>query len=84
MSTKQVTIIVNGRQKTVPKDEMTFREIVEIAFPGAPPPSETMVYTVAYKKGGNEKKPEGTLEDGDPPLKMKDGMIINVTQTDRS
>jgi hypothetical protein len=76
-----VTVIVNGRPREVMKDELTFREIVALAFDN-PPFGENIVYTVTYKRGhGN--KPEGTLVDGES-LKPKEGMLINVARTDKS
>lgn len=76
-----VTVIVNGRPREVVKDELTFREIVALAFDN-PPFGENIVYTVTYKRGqGN--KPEGTLVDGES-LKPKEGMLINVARTDKS
>lgn len=78
---KATTIIVNGRQKTVTEKELTFDQVVDLAFddPGRGPMIE---FTISYRKGhGN--KPEGTLVEGDT-LKVKDGMIVNVTRTDKS
>lgn len=79
---KDVTIIVNGREKTVPKnDDLTFSELVALAFDN-PPSGENIAFTITYRKGhGN--KPEGTLAEGES-VKIKDGMIFNVTPTDKS
>ena len=79
---KDVTIIVNGREKTVPKnDNLTFSELVALAFDN-PPSGENIAFTITYRKGhGN--KPEGTLAEGES-VKIKDGMIFNVTPTDKS
>jgi hypothetical protein len=78
---KDVTIIVNGRQKVVTKKELSFAEIVALAFDN-PPTGENIVFTVVYRKGeGN--KPEGTLIEGQT-VKVKDGMIFDVTATDKS
>jgi hypothetical protein len=75
-----VTIIVNGRSKQVVKEEISFEEILALA--GFPPPSEGVEYTVLYHRGhGN--KPEGTLTAG-ASVRVKDGMIFNVTPTNRS
>jgi len=76
-----VTVIINGRPREVAKDELTFREVVALAFDN-PAFGENIVYTVTYKRGqGN--KPEGTLVDGES-LKPKEGMLINVARTDKS
>ncbi len=79
---KTVTIIVNGREKEVPKnDELSFDELVSLAFDN-PPTGEFICFTITYRKGhGN--KPEGTLPEGES-VKVKDGMIFNVTATDKS
>ena len=78
---KQFTIIVNAREKTFTGREIGFNQVVELAF-GSVSPNPNIVYTVTYKRGeGN--KPEGSMEKGDT-VKVKDGMIFNVTQTDKS
>lgn len=78
---KDFTIIVNGRQKVVTAKEMSFTEIVALAFDN-PPTGPNVVFTVTYRRGeGN--KPEGSLVEGEN-VKIKDGMIFNVTATDKS
>jgi len=79
---KTVTIIVNGRAKTVPKnEEITFDQLVALAFPN-PPTGDGVQFTVQYTRGqGN--KPAGTLVEGQS-IKVKDGMEFDVTPTNRS
>lgn len=78
---KDVTIIVNGREKTVPKTDLTSDQLVNLAFDD-PPTGEFICFTITYRRGqGN--KPEGTLAEGET-VKVKDGMIFNVTATDKS
>lgn len=78
---KERTIIVNGREKVVASKELTFDEVVALAFDPVPT-GPYICLTVTYRRGqGN--KPEGTLHEGES-LKVKDGMIINVTATDKS
>ncbi|MFH1745028.1 MAG: multiubiquitin domain-containing protein [bacterium] len=78
---KELTIIVNGREKIVTSNELSFVHVVELAF-GVIPTNPNTIYTVTYKRGhGN--KPEGMMVDGDV-IKIKDGMIFNVTATDKS
>lgn len=78
---KEFEIVVNGKQRTVSQRELSYTEVVDLAFPGATNTEKT-IYTVTYKRGeGN--KPEGSLTDGDV-VKVKDGMIFNVTATDQS
>jgi hypothetical protein len=75
-------IVVNGRRKEVHKRRLTFAEVVALAFPTAPP-SDKIIYTVAYRNGGNDRHPEGTLVAGES-VKIKDGTVFDVTATDKS
>lgn len=78
---QQVTIIVNAREKVWTEREISFDQVVKLAFP-TPPPGANIVYTVTYRRGQG-RKPEGTLTEGEL-VKVKDGMIFNVTATDKS
>jgi hypothetical protein len=76
-----VTIIVNTRERQVQKDEIFFEELVKLAFDN-PPSGPNIEFTITYRRGqGN--KPEGSLLPG-KSVKVKDGMIFNVTSTDKS
>jgi hypothetical protein len=78
---KTLEITVNGRQKFVTSKELSFDEIVALAFDN-PPTGDNIIFTVTYRRGeGN--KPEGTLVKGEI-IKIKDGMIFNVTATNKS
>ena len=77
---KDVTIIVNGREKTVPKTDLTSGDLVKLAFDD-PPTGEFICFTITYRRGHGNK--EGTLAEGES-VKVKDGMIFNVTATDKS
>lgn len=78
---KEYTIIVNGRAKVVTKKELSFAEVVALAFDN-PPQGENIVFTITYRRGeGN--KPEGSFVEGET-VKIKDGMIFNVAATDKS
>lgn len=79
--TKTRTVIVNGQAREVADKELGYWDVVRLAFPGAGP-AENILYTVAYRKG-EDKKPKGTLVDGDT-LHIKDGMVIDVKHTNRS
>ena len=77
---KEFTIIVNGREKEVTGKEISFTQVVGLAFDTTT--NQNTIYTVTYKRGtGN--KPEGTMVDGDT-VKIKKGEIFNVTQTTKS
>jgi hypothetical protein len=80
--TKQVTIIVNGRPKLVDKERMAFEEIVQLAFPNAQLENPDFEYVVTYTRGHNDNQ-EGTLTKG-KSVKVKEGMIFNVTETNKS
>ena len=79
---KTITIVVNGEPKTVDKkEELAFDEVVDLAF-NPRPVGEQIVYEITYWRGhGN--KPEGHLVEGGS-VKVKDGMVFNVTYTDKS
>lgn len=78
---KEYTIIVNGRPKVVAKKELSFAEVVALAFDN-PPTGPNIVFTITYRRG-ESNKPEGSLVEGET-VKIKDGMIFNVTATDKS
>ena len=78
---KGFDIIVNGRTYTVNKDEVTFEEVVDLAYPEGGR-GELISYTVLYYEGGG-RETEGGLNEGEK-VKVKDGTVFNVTRTDRS
>ena len=75
-------IVVNGREREVPGREVTFEQVVRLAFP-KPPHGRDTIFTVTYRKSGNEHQPEGVMVEGDV-LKVKKGTIFNVSATNRS
>ncbi len=78
---KEFTIIVNAREKIVTERELSFEQVVALAFPTAPYGANT-AYTITYRRGqGN--KPEGILVAGQS-VQVKDRMIFDVTATDKS
>ncbi len=78
---KEFNIIVNGRQKVFSKKKISFIEVVELAF-NITEINDNTCYTVAYRKGEGKKK-EGIMVEGDV-IPVKEGMIFDVTQTDKS
>lgn len=78
---KETNIIVNGRPKTVFTKELSFSDVVALAF-DSPPSGPNILFTITYRRGHSEK-PEGTLVEGES-AKVKEGMIFNVTSTDKS
>ena len=78
---KDITIVVNGREKTGSTKELSFDALVSLAFEN-PPTGEFICFTITYRRGqGN--KPEGSLAEGET-VKLKEGMIFNVSATDKS
>jgi hypothetical protein len=77
----EVTIVINGRPKQVTAKKLTYAEVVLLAFP-VPQTGENVKYTVTFSKGESHQR-EGILIAGDI-LHIKEGMIINVTLTDKS
>lgn len=78
---KGTEIIVNGRQRKVQGDEITYDQVVDIAFPDGGR-GDFIEYTVVYTKGGG-RKIEGTMtEEG--KVKIQDGTEFRVERTDRS
>jgi hypothetical protein len=78
---KSTVIIVNGRQKVTTEKELSFDEVVRLAFEDAVF-NDVTIYTITFKRGHGEK-PEGTLVEGES-VKVKEGMIFNVARTDKS
>jgi hypothetical protein len=80
-SEKEFKIIVNSREKIVTEKELSFAEIVSLAFDN-PPSGPDILFTITYRKGPH-KNPEGSLLEGGT-VKIKNGMVFNVTQTNKS
>lgn len=77
----EVRIYVNGVQKEVPPGEVTFEQIVALAFP-TPVSGQNILYTVSYDDGPPPNR-SGSLIAGQKVV-VTDGMIFNVTATDKS
>ncbi len=78
---KAFDIIIDGTTFRVPNDEVSFDEVVDLAYPdGGRGP--LIKYTVNFYNGG-ARPPEGKLTEGQK-TKVKDGTVFNVTRTDRS
>jgi hypothetical protein len=77
---KLVTIIVNTREHQVEKDEITFDEVVALGLNPVPSGPNVLI-TVTYHRGQGNKS--GDLLPGQS-VKVKDGMVFDVTPTDQS
>lgn len=76
-----VRIIINGKPKEVNTKEMSFSEIVKLAFPNHPTNPNT-AFTVTFKRGC-DCSCEGSLVKGETVC-IKNGEVFNVTATDKS
>lgn len=78
---KAFLIVVNGRQKQVERDELSFDELVDLAFDD-PARGPQIVFTITFREAGG-RITEGELDEGQR-LKVREGTIVNVTRTDQS
>jgi Multiubiquitin len=78
--THEIEIIVNARPRVVTGSEVTYEQIVQMAFPGAHDPNA--FFSITYRKAA-ASPPEGELGAGGI-VKIKKGTIFNVTKTDKS
>lgn len=78
---KDVKILINSREAIVPHEKLSFERIIELAF-GSYKETDDIAYTVSYSKG-EDKKPKGVLVKGKSVM-PREGMIINVSKTNRS
>lgn len=78
---KTFSITVNGRQKEVEREELSFDELVDLAFDD-PARGPQIVFTITFRDAGGRIR-EGELDEGQR-LKVRDGTIVNVTRTDQS
>ena len=73
-------IFINAKKYSWENETINYSQLVDLAFP--PPHGEFEVFTVQYSKGPKEN-PEGTLVAGQK-VKVKSGMVFDVTKTDKS
>lgn len=76
------TIIVNARPNQTDQKRLSYEEIVSLAYDGNPPVGPNWEFTVDYSKGPDDDK-QGSLLSG-KSVRVKDGMVFNVTATDKS
>ena len=78
---KTTIVIVNATQHEVAGKEITYEQLVDLAFNNTPPTGPNVVITATYSRGEGGK--EGTMLPGDS-VKLKTKMVFDVTATDRS
>lgn len=74
-------IIVNAREKKWAKNQISFDEVIILQY-GSISKDSNVIYTVNYKRGVS-CKPEGSMVGGEV-ISVKNKMIFNVTQTNKS
>jgi len=74
-------IVVNGTQAVVDDANVSYEQVVKIAFP-APEPGVT--YSVAYRDADGPHGGAGMLVPGESVKVKKEGTSFNVTATTRS
>lgn len=80
----KLTIIVNGTTQVAPGEEITFDQVVDLAFPGGSR-GDLISYTVTFYNGGG-RRDQGGLDEGEH-VKVRSRQpytVFNVTRTDRS
>lgn len=79
-SERDYKIIVNGKPKTVTEHWLTYDQVV--ALDPVPATGKNPLYNISYYNGPRQN-PEGELLQG-KRVKVKDGMVFNVTPTNQS
>jgi hypothetical protein len=74
-------VIVNAKEKLWTKDKISFDEVVILEY-GSVSSNQNVIYTINYVKGVSGK-PSGTMVKGEV-ISVKNKMIFNVTQTNKS
>lgn len=78
---KLIRVVVNGRPREVKPGEISFEQLILLAFP-TPPSGPQVSFTVSYRKGP-ASRPEGSLLPGQS-VHVIEGMTFNVSATDKS
>ena len=78
---KTVAIVVNGRSRQVETEELSFDELVDLAFDD-PARGPQIVFTITFRKASGRIE-EGEFDEGQR-LKVRNGTVVNVTRTDQS
>jgi len=76
-----ICIVVNTVDEYVSPGRLTFEQLAKLAFPDTEVTPNTE-YTVSYRKGPRSN-PTGSLLAGES-IKLKKGMIFDVSETDKS
>ena len=72
-------IFVNGEEKTVESDDLSYDQVVKLSYPT--PPDPNTIFTVTFRKA---KEPhEGSLVPGQS-VEIREGTVFDVTPTGKS
>jgi hypothetical protein len=77
----EYAIVINGELAVVPHQEVSYTEVVAIAYPTRPDQGTT--YTVTYRNA-EAPKHEGILVEGELVTVKQEGTTFNVTPTGKS
>ena len=77
---KNITIIVNTQEKPWDREEISYKEVVELAF-GSYSAKQNALYLITFSDRDSGK--DGSLVKGESQ-KVEKGMIFNVTRADKS
>jgi hypothetical protein len=77
----EFAIVINGELAVVPHEEVSWTEVVAIAFPV--PPSPDTMFTVTYRKAKGPNH-EGILVEGQVVEVRKEGTTFDVHPTGKS
>ena len=83
-----ITIVINGTQKTVsvddltPNGEISFDQVIQLAFGESSPSGPNIVFTVSYRNGAG-RPGQGSLSEGGL-VKIQKGTVFNASYTDKS
>lgn len=80
-SDRVFTVIVNTEDKEVTERHQSFNDLVLLAF-NPPPTGPNVGFTITYRKGPRTNRKGSVVEGGS--VRIKEGMIFDVTPTDRS
>jgi predicted nuclease with TOPRIM domain len=79
---KEHKIIVNGREKIWKEKEISFDQVVILAY-GSISSDPNTTYSITYIIFDHKNRPEGSMVKGSN-VKVKEGMVFNVTCTNKS
>ena len=79
---KGTVIIVNGQERIAPNEEISFEEIVALAYDDSERGGQ-IVFTVTFEASESRRGPEGELGPGET-LKVTERAIFHVQRTDQS